>query len=236
MELLDFAQAFVGQSDLRMMAVMKMKDHLLKKGYLLGWIVKVYQFTASRAVEGLASSQLPPSVDQILPASQADLEKVFAYGADMLGSSQTCKLLLAAWLSHLQESSWVAIDNKGEVVGYLIISEIAGFPEKGYSIAPFFADNAPIAYSLLKVAAEFASANSPCKTYCNIVMDIPVDFNPKGVCILESTIGAKPIEENIFMSNKELPTAQLSKCSALLVLKFCEIEKCRADGLIIILY
>ena len=184
MELLDFAQAFVGQSDFQRM---KTKDHLLKKGYLLGWIVKVYQFTASHAVEGLASSQLPPSVEQILPASQADFEKLFAYGADMLGTSQTCKLVLAAWLSHLQESSWVAIDNKGEVVGYLIMSEIAGFPEKGYCIAPFFADSAPIACSLLKVAAEFASANSPCKTYCNIVMDIPVDFNPKGVCILEST-------------------------------------------------
>ena len=189
---------------------MKMKDHLLNKGYLLGWIVKVYQFTASRAVEGLASSQLSLSVEQISPATQADFEKVFAYGADMLGTSQTCKLLLAAWLCHLQESSWVAIGNKGEVVGYLIVSEIAGFPEKGYCIAPFFADNAPIICSLLKVAAEFASANSPCKTYCNIVMDIPLDFNPKGVCILESTVGARPIEESIIMSNKELPTAQLS--------------------------
>ena len=64
-------------------------------------IVKMYKFTTSQAVEGLASSQLPPSVEQILPARQADFEKLFAYGADMLGTSQTCKLLLAAWLSHL---------------------------------------------------------------------------------------------------------------------------------------
>ena len=42
----------------------------------------------------------------------------------MLDTSQTCKLVLAAWLSHLQESSWVAIDNTGEVVGYLIMSKI----------------------------------------------------------------------------------------------------------------
>ena len=47
----------------------------------------------------------------ILPASQVDFEKLFAYSADMLGTSQACKLLLAAWLVHLQKSSWVAFDN-----------------------------------------------------------------------------------------------------------------------------
>ena len=55
-----------------------------------------YHFTASRAVEGLESSKFPPSVEQILPTSQVDFEKMFAYGADMMGTSQTCKLLLAA--------------------------------------------------------------------------------------------------------------------------------------------
>ena len=208
MELFDFAEALADQCDRRMMAVMKMKDHLLKKGYLLGWIVKVYQFTASRAVEGLASSQLPPSVEQILPARQADFEKLFAYGADMLGTSQTCKLVLAAWLSHLQESSWVAIDNKEEVVGYLIMSKLTRFPEQGYFIAPFYADSVPIARSLLKVAVEFASANNPRH---NIVVYAPVDFNPEGVSMLEKEVGATPIEEITSMSSKELPTAQLSK-------------------------
>ena len=208
MELFDFAEALADKCDLRMMAVMKMKDHLQKKGYLLGWIVKAYQFTASRAVEGLANSQLPPSVEQILPARQADFEKLFAYGADMLGSSQTCKLVLAAWLSHLQESSWVAIDNKEEVVGYLIMSKLTRFPEQGYCIAPFYADSAPIARSLLKVAVEFASANNPRH---NIVVYAPVDFNPEGVSMLEKEVGAKPIKEMTSMSNKELPTKHLNK-------------------------
>ena len=85
-ELFDFTEALIDQRDIRMMAVMKMKDHFQERGYQPGWIVKVYQFTASRAVEGLASSKLPPSVEQILPASQADFEKLFAFGADMLGA------------------------------------------------------------------------------------------------------------------------------------------------------
>ena len=102
------------------------------------------------------------------------------YSADMMGTLQTCKSLLAAWLCHLQESSWVAINSKGEVVGYIIMSETLRFPEEGYYIAPFYADSASIARSLLKVAVGFASANKP-RHNVNVIMDIPVDCNPEGV-------------------------------------------------------
>ena len=76
------------------------------------------------------------------------------------------------------------------------------------TLDPFYADSSPIAHCLLKVAVEFASANNPRH---NIVMDVPADFNPEGVSILEKEIGAKPIQECIFMSDKELPTKHLSK-------------------------
>ena len=179
-----------------------------KHGYQSGWIVNSYQFTASRGVEGLASCQLPPSVEQILPASQVDFEKLFAYSADMLGSSQTCKLLLAAWLCHLQESSWAAIDKNGEMVGYLIMSKTTRFTEDGYCIAPFFADSPAIARCLLKVAVEFAGENYPNH---NNFAEIPVDYNPEGVSILEKEIGAKLIVDYTFMANKEIPNKPLSK-------------------------
>ena len=174
----------------------------LKCGFQSGWIAKSYQFTASRGVEGLASCQLPPSVEQILPASQVDFEKLFAYSADMLGSSQTCKLLLAAWLCHLQESSWAAINKNGEMVGYLIMSKTTRFTEDGYCIAPFFADSPAIARCLLKAAAEFASENYPNH---NIAVIIPVDYNPEGVRLLEEEIGAKLYFDLTFMASKESP-------------------------------
>ena len=180
-----------------------------KSGYQPGWMVKVYQFDASCAVEFLASRMLPPSVEQILPASQVDFEKLFAYGADMLGTSQTCKSLLAAWLCHLQESSWAAIDKNGEVVGYLIMSKTTCFSEEGYLIAPFYANSAPIARSLLKVAAAFACANNPRKTI--LKTKIPIDYNPEGVSILEKELGAKPVFDLTFMTNKEGPNRCLSK-------------------------
>ena len=207
-QLFQFAEALGDESDIRMIVVMKLKNHIQQRGYRPCWIVKVYQFTALCAVEGLANSQMPTSVAQILPASHADFEKLFAYSADMMGSSQVCKLLLAAWLSHLQKSSWVAIDDRDKIVGCLIMSDIIRFPKSGYCIAPFFADSTPIARTLLKVAVEFASANKPRH---NIVIDVPVDFNPECVRILESEIGAKPVEELTVMSSKELPTQHLSK-------------------------
>ena len=199
LKLFDFVEALGDKSDIRMVVVTKLKDYLPKKGYHPEWILKVYQFTASCAMEGLASCQLPPSVAQILPAIQVDFEKLFAYGEDMLGTSQVSKLLLAAWLAHLQKSSWAAFDNKANIVGYLVMSDT--IPE-GYFIAPFFADSAPIARSLLKVAVTLANANNPRH---NIEMITPVDHNPEGVSILESEIGAKAIAERTFMSGKELP-------------------------------
>lgn len=150
-------------------------------GYKVGWNVRQYHFTVSSAIEGLASSKVPPSVE-ILPASQGDFEKIFTYSADMLGTSRTCRSSLAAWLCYLQESSWVAVANKREVVGLLMMSRTSRFPEEGYHIGPFYADSAPIARSLLKVAVDFARASNP----GHIFLRLPVDRNPEGVKILEN--------------------------------------------------
>ena len=208
----DYCMAVGDQCNIQTFSLMYLKDHHQERGFQPGWIVKVYEVTASHAVEGLASSQLPPSVERILPASQVGFEELFTYSADMLGTSQTCKSLLAAWLCYLQESSWVAINNKGEVVGYIIMSETLRFPEEGYYIAPFYADSAPIARSLLKVAAAVASANNPKHI---LYIDVPVESNPEGVSILEKEIGAKSTYDFIFMANKGIPSKCLSKVFSL---------------------
>ena len=140
--------------------------------------------------------------------SRANFEKLFAYSADMLGSSQTCKLLLAAWLCHLQESSWAAIDKNGEVVGYLIMSETICFPKEGYLIAPLYANSAAIARSLLKVAAEFASANDPRH---KLRMTMPVNLNPEGVAFWRRKLEPGVPAALYFMADKENPNKYLSK-------------------------
>ena len=204
----EYATDILGdQCNIQTYSFLHMKDRNLRTGLYPRWVVKMYTFKASRAVEGLASTQLPPSVAQILPASQADFSKLFEYGADMLGTSQVCKRLLAAWLAHLHKSSWVAIGNTGEVAGYLIMSESACLLEEGYYIAPFYADSAPIARSLLKVAVSFASEDNPSH---NIQINIPAD-NVEGVSILVNEVGAKLIGELIAMSRKEAIGRNLSK-------------------------
>lgn len=192
----------------QLFSVVQMKNQYQKSGFQPGWMAKRYTFTASRALEGLASIQLPSSVAQILPACEVDFEKVFAYGANMLGTSRTCKSVLAGWLSHAQESSWVALDSKSEVVGYLIMSRTVCFSRDGYRVAPFFADSAPIARSLLKVAAAFASDINP---EDNMTLDFAADYNQDAVCILENEVGTKPLFETLFMATKELPIKQYAK-------------------------
>ena len=202
------------QCSIQTMGRMGMKEKYQKSGFQPGWMINLYEFIASNAAKGLASCQLPPLVEQILPTSQADFEKLFTYSADMLGTSQTCKSLLAAWLCHMQESSWFAIDNKGEVAGFLIMNETARFPEEGYYISPLYADSAPIARSLLKVAVEFAIANSPKHDQIAIYADVPVD-NLESVNMVEKEFGATNTHTLVFMANKEIPSKCLDKVFSL---------------------
>lgn len=188
--------------NVQLYAVKYMQNWYRSMGFQPGWILRQYKFTVSFAREHLSSYQLPSSTAKILPASEADFEKLMVYGADMMGSSQACRSVLAAWLTHAQESSWVAIGNAGEVVGYLIMSELSPqhFSEEGYRVAPFFADSAPIARSLLKSAVEFAALRKSESFF----LQISPDYNPDGVNLVESELGAKPTLEVVFMGNKEI--------------------------------
>ena len=181
-----------------------------------GWISRRYTFDVSHACKSLEGSQFPPFLAQIMPASQANFEKVFAYGADMLGTSQACKLVLAAMVARSQESSWVAIDNQGEVVGYLIMNKTIRFPEDGYRIAPLYADSADIACSLLKVAVAFAAPNNPKHIFLNIASDL----NPKGVSVLENELGAKKHADFVVVSigTKGIPSKPQYKLFGAVVL------------------
>ena len=55
-----------------------------------------------------------------------------SHSKERICSSQVCKLLLAAWLSHLLKSSWVAIDDRDKLVGYLIMSGIIRPPANAF--------------------------------------------------------------------------------------------------------
>ena len=196
--------SFHNQYNLHGASVLNIKDarRFMKNHFMPGWISRRYAFDASLACESLASSQFPPSLAAIMPASQVDFEKMFAYSGDMLGTSKVCKSVLGTWLTQLQESSWVAIGNTGEVVGYLMMSKTVRFPEDGYNIGPFYADSAPTARSLLKVAVDFAAPHNP----GHIFLVIAAHLNPKGVSILENELEAKQLADLVFFGTKGIPS------------------------------
>ena len=196
--------SFHNQYNLHAASVLNIKDAhtIMQHPVMPGWISRRYAFDSLLAQKRLASSQFPPSLAAILPASQVDFEKMFAYSADMLGTSEVCKSVLGTWLTQLQESSWVAIGNTGEVVGYLMMSKTVRFPEDGYNIGPFFADSAPIARSLLKVAVDFAAPHNP----GHIFLVIAAHLNPEGVSILENELGAKQLADLVFFGTNGIPS------------------------------
>ena len=182
-------------------------------GFQPHWNVTRFKLIATQALKGLSSCQTDV---KILPAKKANFEEMFTYSADMMGSSQACKSVLASWLSYAQQSSWVAVNDEGEIVGYLIMSKTSRFPEEGYRVAPFFANSAVIAQSLLKTAVEFAVPNKP----EFIFLDATPDLNSDSLDLMEK-VGADRMVDFVFMGTKGIPKRAHEKvfsCSSLDVL------------------
>ena len=186
--------------NVQLYSVMEMQSKYENLGFSSGWLSRRYTFTVARAEESLSDFQLPSSVGAVFPAGQVSFEKLVEYGADMMGSSQACRLMLAAWISHSQESSWAAISSRGDVLGYLIMTKTARFPHEGYRIGPFYSDSAPVARSLLKVAVEYSSHKNPAYLF----LDLPFAINLEGAGIMEE-FGARICFSAVFMATRDIP-------------------------------
>ena len=179
-------------------SILNMMDFYKKLGLQPQWSSRHYHLTTSVVKEKL-SGCLPSSVAKILPASQANFEELRAYGRDiMMGSSQTCASMLAATLGLAQESSWVAIGNKGEIVGYVIMNKTL-YPEDGYFLSPLFANDASIAQILLQTAVEFAVQDESHSRFLSLDVSM---CNLEWVYILENELEAKPIANAVCIGTK----------------------------------
>ena len=167
-----------------------------------GWSSRRYRIHNDAFMRKKLSCLYPASATQILPANLANFKQLMEYSVDMVVSSQISQHLLSAMLMHSQKSSWVAFGNKGEIVGYLIISKTKTFPEGGYLIRPLFADNGAVACNLLREAAEYVNkdANNPSL----ISLDMST-LNLEGVKIMENELEAETVDDRVFMGNKGIP-------------------------------
>ena len=190
-----FTDDILNNHFLQVYSLVNMQDYYKRFGFHPGWLSRHYHLTISVVKEKLSDLRFPSSVAKILPASQANFEELRAYGTDMMGSSQTCASMLAAMLVHAQESSWVAIGNKGEIVGYVIMNKTL-YPEDGYFLGPFFANDASIALILLQTAVEFAGSHP---RFLSLDVSTP---NLEWVHILENELEAKAIVDAVCIGNK----------------------------------
>ena len=198
-----FEDGGIGNSyNVQLYSVVNMQSQYEQCGLKPCWTLKRYTLTVSQAQKSLSDCQLPSSVAKIIPGSRVNLEKLVEYGVDIMGSSQVVRSMLAGWISIGEESSWVATDDSGEIVGYLIMKKTFF---SGNQIGPFYSDSAPIARSLLKVAVEFAAASNPDFLF----LDIPCD-NLEGVRIMDE-FGANVRSDSIFMASMGFPNIPQEK-------------------------
>jgi hypothetical protein len=191
----------------------KWQDYYIERfGFQPGWLTRQYRLSISVVKQRFSSCQSSESPAKILQASLANFEELVTYGADMIGTSPVCKSMLAAMLVHAQESSWVAVDIEGKIVGYLIMNKTVRFPEDGYVIGPFFADNVSIARILLKTAAEFAAQDANQPRFISLDVSMP---NEECVKIMENELGAEQIEDAVFLGTKGIPNKAHEKMFSL---------------------
>ena len=62
-------------------------------------------------------------------------------------------MLVASWIT-IGDVSFVALNEKMEIVGYIILRRTVKFEESAYCLSPLFADSLVIAQALLKQSIE----------------------------------------------------------------------------------
>ena len=104
-----------------------------------------------------------------------DYEKLFEYDTSVFG---VCRCdFLKQWITIPESLGWVAIKNKGDIIGYIVIQ--CGVLEKHQVVGPLFADDAHIARNrnpriLLHTAAEASidrkSGSFVLPTYMGVIL------------------------------------------------------------------
>ena len=188
-------------------AVPHLQDFYYKNlGLKPGWSIRRYKISLSILREVLTNCKSAHLDTQILQVNQANLEDLMEYSADMIASSETSKPLLSAMLTHSWRSSWVALSNNGNIVGYLVMSKtINNFPESGYLIRPLFANNGAIAYNLLRVAAKYAAEDTVSNGAASTISLDTSMLNLEGIEMMENQLQAEIVDDRIFMGSKGIP-------------------------------
>ena len=108
------------------------------------------------------------------------------YDAGVFGARR--HTFLKKWITAPHARGFAAVDSSGELLGYTVIRKTIRDGE-GYKIGPLFADGLDMAHSLFRAAAEVAATSTPGDS--DVALDMPIDFNPQAVEMVEKLGGVR---------------------------------------------
>ena len=173
-----------------------------RTGFKHGWFDQRFEIAASQAADYLSGEcgQSSSGV-HIHPASEIEFNDIFEYDTSVYVFPR--KSFLAKWISASNSRAFVATDNRGKVVGY-IVARMTLKQADGWKIGPLFADNSQIARSLYRAALAKVAAEDPTGV---VVVDVPFgnEQNPDALKIAKE-LSATPVFTAARMYSKGVPS------------------------------
>ena len=183
-----------------------------KLGFRRVWCLVRYEISVSGAQASLSDSKLPDGI-KLQRGSETSISQLSEYDTSI--SSVSRKSLLASWL-YFADASCVAVNDKSEIVGCIVIRKMKPFDKHGYRVGPLYADNVSIAGCLLKTAIEHLSSTDNCgDNSLRLSFDIPVF--PESVTYFERTLKASVVagSDAVCMYTKSPPNIPFDKVYAI---------------------
>ena len=179
-----------------------------RNGFRKDFVTVKHDMFAFSVAEAL-SATTPPEGIKILPGSGVDINKLAEYNRSIFGANHV--LLLSSWISLEDNISFVAVDEKSTVVGFIILVK----DNKGYYCAfPFASDTLSTAQALLKKSLDCVSPIDP---QLKLVTYIP-ENNQVGIKMVEEQFGAVSRSKTVRMFSKgslDMPLSSIYGISTL---------------------
>ena len=178
-------------------SVVNMEKIYNRSGFKRVCVTRLHVVTASDVAKALSATILPVGIT-ILPGSRVDINKLAEYDRSIFGARRL--RLLASWIC-VCDISFVAFNEKTEIVGYIILRKVESNKKSEgvstYRVAPLFADNLPIAQFLLQKSIDSKVVHQSSK----LTLHIAQENNPAWMEFLV-TCNTVPVVEVVNMCTK----------------------------------
>ena len=199
------ASALSEQCNIELYSVASMESKYAKDGFKRVWVNRRYAATVDNVSVALSNVCLPMGI-KIVPGSEVDINKLAEYDKSIFDASR--QMLVASWIA-IGDVSFVALNEKMEIVGYIILRRTIKFEETGYRLSLLFADSLVIAQALLKQSIEAIGRDHLIGKKINF--EVPLEGNTEGVEFIESVQNVARAFDTVHMYTKGFRTVARDK-------------------------